>query len=317
MTVETFSFSSRGCRRGSFVATEMDASAFGFDFLFARSDECKECDAWNSSNLSSSWVCDRLCSGSHWFEAAPIIPAVFVCVTAILFGIPLLLFHIVRTVRRQIKQACTEYELDNCFFEERCENFQEVLSACHSPSFHFVQPFRWKAMHWVVWQFLNPIILSVLQRLADLGSDHCEIAIAIWNFTTLAVLCHVRPYRAQINNVSEIVLEVLNFGFGLVPMINEYFELSERALLAWSFIEIISGILVVIVFGIVEFCSGSLAFSRFETPSVTRLLIWSRCYQNQKEAFLALLKNGNPDHVNFSDRIKIAKFTASAQFLRE
>jgi hypothetical protein len=40
MTVETFSFSSRGCRRGLFVATEMDASAFGFDFLFARSDEC-------------------------------------------------------------------------------------------------------------------------------------------------------------------------------------------------------------------------------------------------------------------------------------
>jgi hypothetical protein len=75
-----------------------------------------------------------------------------------------------------------------------------------------VQPFRWKTMHWVVWQFLNPIIPSVLQKLADLGSDHCEIAIAIWNCTTLAVPCHVRSYCAQIKNVFEIVLEVLTFG---------------------------------------------------------------------------------------------------------
>jgi hypothetical protein len=100
-------------------------------------------------------------------------------------------------------------------------------------------------------------------------------------------------------------------------MINTYSELSERAPLAWSFVEIISGIRVAVTFGIIEFRSGGMAFLRFETPSVARHLIWSRCCQKQEEAFLALFKDGNLNNLNLADRIKIAKFTASAQFLCE
>jgi hypothetical protein len=195
----------------------------GFDFMFVHDSMCLACFD------EAAWPCSRLCSGNHSYEGAAVFPLLIFVFTAVLFGLPWLLYHEIDTVTKGIaslmndihRQATGQGQGD--LSADELERWPDVLCSFRESAMEFVKPFRLRAAQWPLWQLVSPVVPSVVEVLTSLDIDvYGEIVLMVWSFVCLAALLFANPSRDTLSKIGNIILECTNVVLCLLPVVNRY-----------------------------------------------------------------------------------------------